>query len=282
MAMPHACPPRPTQAASATGPGAGPLGEWIAQEARSLLGAQQRRVAVPPLASRRPGTTLVEAYRVQAAGIALLTADGACRVGHKVGLTSAAMQQQMGVSEPDSGVLLNHMLVPDGGELRADQFLAPRVEAEIAFRLGEDLRGGEISLAEARGAVARVLLALEVIDTRFGSWQISLVDSVADNASCGRVVLGGELDLDDFEPADEQIVLDVDGVTAARGEGRAVLGDPFEALVWLSRRLDEVGGRLHAGDVVLAGAVHASVPLHAGTEVCARSPHLPAVHLRVR
>ncbi|MEU7480526.1 fumarylacetoacetate hydrolase family protein [Lentzea sp. NPDC042327] len=262
--------------------GAGTSGGWIADEALMLRAARRNVAAVASLTSRRPGVTLVDAYRVQAAGIGLLIADGARRVGHKVGLTSAAMQAQMGVGEPDSGVLLDRMLVADGGELQTARLLAPRVEAEIAFRLGEDLPGGEITAADARQAVARVLLALEVIDTRYGSWQIGLVDSVADNASCGHMVLGGEVELGVLDPATEQVVLEVDGEIAASGEGRAVLGDPFEALVWLSRRLDEVGGRLRAGDVVLAGAVHASLPLGPGTQVRATSMHLPVVHLNVR
>ncbi|CAL9677649.1 2-hydroxyhexa-2,4-dienoate hydratase (plasmid) [Actinosynnema sp. ALI-1.44] len=258
-----------------------PTDQWITEEARLLAAAGRDRRAVAPLAARRSGVTLADAYRVQAVGVGLRVACGARPVGHKVGLTSQAMQAQMGVAEPDSGVLLDEMVVPDGGELRAEQFLAPRVEAEIAFRLGEDLRG-DVDTAAARGAVEQVLLALEVIDTRFGIWRIGLVDSVADNASCARVVAGAAVDLADLEPADEQVVLDVDGVPAATGVGRAVLGDPFAALVWLARRLDEVGGGLRAGDLVLAGAVHASVELRAGTEVRAHCPHLPAVRLRVR
>ncbi|WP_309117476.1 fumarylacetoacetate hydrolase family protein [Saccharothrix sp.] len=262
-------------------PEARPAARWITEEARLLAAAQRDRRAVTPSAARHPRLTLADAYRVQAAGIELRVAGGARPVGHKVGLTSQAMQAQMGVAEPDSGVLLDRMVLPDGGELDVGEFLAPRVEAEIAFRLGEDLCGG-VDTATARGAVAQVLLALEVIDTRFGSWRIGLVDSVADNASCARVVLGEAVAPSEFELADAQIVLDVDGVPTAAGAGRAVLGDPLAALVWLARRLEEFGGGLRAGDLVLAGAVHASVELRAGTEVRAHCPHLPAVHLRVR
>ncbi|MFJ3495707.1 2-keto-4-pentenoate hydratase [Streptomyces sp. NPDC086091] len=161
--------------------------------------------------------------------------------------------------------------------------MQPRVEAEIAFRLGSDLPGPDVGMREARSAVEEVFLALEVIDTRFDSWRITVADSIADNASCARVVtgpmvaLGAGLDL----PA-EPLEVSVDGVTVAVGPGRAVLGDPLRALVWLAGRLHRTGGRLRAGELVLAGAVHAAFPLEAGTTVRARSTHLPPVELHVR
>ena len=266
--------------------GTKPPVDWITEEALLLAEARRRRTPVTALSLRRPGVTLVDAYRIQAAGIVLPAPAGNPQrgqrpVGHKVGLTSEAMQLQMGVDEPDSGVLLDYMLVPDGGRLAASEFLAPRVEAEIAFRLGADLPGGA-DRRVAQRAVAQVLLALEVIDTRYGHWGIGLIDSVADNASCARVVTGLGVSPGTVEDLQgEQIVLDVDGAAAATGPGRAVLGDPAAALVWLARRLEQVGSRLRAGDLVLAGAVHASLPLRAGTGLRARSAHLPPVHLHV-
>jgi 2-keto-4-pentenoate hydratase len=257
--------------------------DWVSAEAELLLDAQCRRVPVRPLTARRDEVTLADAYRVQAAGVERRVVAGTRRVGHKVGLTSAAMQHQMGVSEPDSGVLLDDMIMHGCGELRVQEFLAPRVEAEIAFWMGCDLRGSDVDECTARRAVSQVGLALEVIDTRFGSWRIGLADSVADNASCARVVVGQTVALGTAnDPSDERVVLSVDGVPVAHGTGRAVMGDPFAAVSWLAQRLDELGGGLRAGDLVLAGAVHASIPLRPGTEVRAHAAGLSAVHLRVR
>lgn len=130
--------------------------------------------------------------------------------------------------------------------------------------------------------MSEAFLAVEVIDTRFTDWGISLADSVADNASCARVVTGTAVALDPgWDLGREQLVLRVDGEVVAHGEGRAVLGDPINPLVWLAHRLHSLGTELRAGDVVLAGAVHASIPLRARTALQLTSPHLPAVRLRV-
>lgn len=191
------------------------------------------------------------------------------------------MQQQMGVDEPDSGVLLDDMLVPSGSELNLDDFVAPRVETEIAFRPGRHLRGPDADAQAAREAVSEAFLALEVIDARFGAWQITLEDSVADNASAARAVVGTAVLLRaDLDLCAEELTLSINGESTATGEGRAVLGNPLNAVAWLARRLDEYGAGLRAGDLVLPGSVHASLPLEAASEIRASSPHLPPVSLR--
>lgn len=255
---------------------------WVDDEAMVLLAAERDRIPVASLTERRPGLALEDAYRVQAAAVARRMAGGARVIGHKAGVTSKAMQEQMGVDEPDSGVLLDGMVLPSGSRLARSELLQPRVEAEIAFRLGRDLAGPDIGLEAVRSAVAGVCLALEVIDTRFTGWQITVADSIADNASCARVVTGPVVAFDqDMDLAAEVLVVSVDGTAVATGEGRAVLGNPFGALVWLARRLARYGARLKGGDLVLAGAVHASLPLEAAATVRARSQHLPPVELRV-
>ncbi|MEU8568717.1 fumarylacetoacetate hydrolase family protein [Streptomyces pathocidini] len=254
---------------------------WVAEVAEGLFAAERLRVPVAPLTVLRPGLSLEEAYLIQAEGVARRVAGGARVVGHKVGATSLAMQQQMGVEEPDSGVLLEDMVIPSGSTVALGELMSPRVEAEIAFRLGQDLKGPDLDAKTVRDAVSEVFLALEVIDTRFTGWQIALADSVADNASCARVVTGRAVPLDhDLDLRAEELLVHVDGAAAAAGEGRAVLGDPLNALVWLARRLSTFGNWLRAGDLVLAGSVHASLPLTAGTEVRLASAHLPPVRLR--
>ncbi|MCZ4120294.1 2-keto-4-pentenoate hydratase [Streptomyces sp. H39-S7] len=254
----------------------------IVRVAATLLAAERSRVPTASLTAQPCGLTLEDAYRIQAAAIAMRVADGARVVGHKVGVTSQAMQEQMGVTEPDSGVLLAEMVLPSGSALVRGELMQPRVEAEIAFRLGQDLQGPDPTLEEAKAAVAEVFLAIEVIDTRFTSWRISLADSIADNASCARVVTGTMVPLDPaWDLAAEQLVVSVDGRAVAAGEGRAVLGDPFRPLLWLASRLAAVSHYgLRAGDLVLAGAVHASLPLEQNTTVQVTAPHLPPVALR--
>ncbi|MGW5679853.1 2-keto-4-pentenoate hydratase [Streptomyces sp. NPDC003860] len=262
------------------GAGVAAQGWWV-REAERLLFAERARVPLELLSRRRPGIALEDAYRVQRAGAALREGSGARVVGHKVGLTSRAMQEQAGIDEPDSGVLLDVMAVPDGGTVRMGELMAPRVEAEIAFRLGTRLSGTGVEEAEAWAAVAEVFLALEVIDSRFPLAGITLADSVADNAACARFVLGGGVaPLADLSA--EELVLRVDGAQEEGGRGWAVLGDPVRSLVWLARRLAFWGEELAPGDVVLAGAVHSSVPLRPGTTVSASSPRLPAVSVHVR
>lgn len=236
-----------------------------------------------PLSKRPGGLELEEAYRIQGKSVARRLTEGAHMVGHKVGLTSQAMQEQMGLSEPDSGVLLNDMVLPDNSVLEQSAFLAPRVEAEVAFRLGCDLFGPHVDVQDARDAVSHVFLALEVIDTRFGNWSISVADSIADNASCARVVTGAMVPLDPtWDLAAEQITVSVNGHDLAKGEGRALLGNPFNPLVWLATRLYNINATgLRAGDLILAGAVHASLPAQKGTTVQARAAHLPPVRLHV-
>ncbi|APE26730.1 2-keto-4-pentenoate hydratase [Streptomyces venezuelae] len=258
------------------------LDDWIAGRASALLAAEHERIPIEALTAARPGLPMEVAYRVQSAAIGRRLAAGARVVGHKAGVTSKAMQEQMGVEEPDFGVLLDDMVLPTGSALPRSVLMQPRLEAEIAFRLGCDLAGPDVGLEEARSAVKEAFLALEVIDTRFTSWRITVEDSVADNASCARVVTGPMVPLDaGLDLAAESLVVSVDGIAVASGEGSAVLGNPLLALAWLARRLHRFGDGLRAGQLVLAGAVHASLPLEARTTVRARSRHLPPVELHV-
>ncbi|MGW1090193.1 2-keto-4-pentenoate hydratase [Streptomyces sp. NPDC002596] len=185
---------------------------WINDEATALLAAERDRVPVASLTERRPGLALEDAYLVQAAAVARRIEGGARVIGHKAGVTSKAMQEQMRVDEPDSGVLLDNMVLPSGSSLVRSELMQPRVEAEIAFRLGRDLEA-------ARSAVAGVFLALEVIDTRFTGWQITVADSIADNASCSRVVTSPMVPFDpDVDLAAESLVASVNGAAVAAGE----------------------------------------------------------------
>jgi 2-keto-4-pentenoate hydratase len=255
--------------------------DWLALAAGRLFGAERDRCPVPLLSGSHPGLDLRDAYCVQWHGTALRIRRGAQVLGHKVGLTSQAMQRQVGIDEADSGILLDRMLLASGGTLVADELIVPRVEAEVAFRMGTDLAGDDITEEAARAAVAEVFLALEVIDSRFGTAPMTLADSVADNAGGGRFVLGEPVTMPLNRLRDEQVTVSVDNSQVAVGYGRDVLGDPIRSVLWLARRLGGFGAGLRAGDLVLAGAVHAAFPLEVGTTVLARSPHLGPVSLHV-
>ena len=257
------------------------MGGWQMEEAERLYHAERCRLAEALVSRRRTGLTLEDAYRVQWCGAVLRVREGARVLGHKVGLTSQAMQHQVGIDTPDSGILLDYMVVAPGEALRAAELLSPRIEAEIAFRLGTDLCGTGVVEEAARGAMAEVFLALEVIDSRFHLDGITLADSVADNAACARFVLGEAVPMPSWDLRAERLTVCSGMTPVAVGEGRDVLGDPIRSVVWLARRLAAFGMGLKAGDVVLAGAVHESIPVPAGETVSVSSPRLPAVSLHV-
>ncbi|MGH3903985.1 MAG: 2-keto-4-pentenoate hydratase [Pseudonocardiaceae bacterium] len=254
---------------------------WQMEEAERLYHAERCRLPEALVSRRRKGLTLEDAYRVQWCGVALRVREGARVLGHKVGLTSKAMQHQVGIDTPDSGILLDCMVVAPCEALRAAELLSPRIEAEIAFRLGTDLCGTGVVEEAARGAMAEVFLALEVIDSRFHLDGITLVDSVADNAACARFVLGEAVPMPSWDLRTERLTVCSGIAPVAVGEGRDVLGDPIRSVVWLARRLAAFGAGLKAGDVVLAGAVHESIPVPAGETVSVSSPRLPPVSLHV-
>ncbi|MFE5797144.1 2-keto-4-pentenoate hydratase [Streptomyces sp. NPDC056503] len=246
--------------------------------AGELADATRSRTPVTPLARRFADLTLEDAYRIQRLNVRHRVLAGGRVAGHKIGLTSLAMQQQMGIREPDSGFVLADMISPSGSRLKTADFMAPRIETEIAFRLGRDL-DAPADLTTARAAVAEVFLAFEVLDTCFTDWNLTLLDSIADNAACARIIVGAPVPLcDTRDIAAERITVSVNGKTAAVGEGRDILGDPFKALVWLTHRLHVLKTTLHAGDIILAGSVHASIPLTTGMDIRATSTRLPAIH----
>lgn len=234
--------------------------------ARRLDEAVRSGTAIPQLTSDAP-LTLEEAYAVQSASVDLRTARGDRQVGVKLGFTSKAKAEQMGVDDVIVGVLTEQMAVADGGTLDTAALIHPRIEPEVAYRLGRDVDPHDPD-DDALAAVDAVAPALEIIDSRYRDFRFSLEDVVADNTSAAAYVVG-PWQAPGADLADRPVTLAVDGTPAETGSTRDILGHPDQALAAVKRMAAQHGIALRAGAVVLAGAATAAVPLQPGTTVTA-------------
>lgn len=250
----------------------------VEQAARRLLDAAGSGVPCAPVRDLVGSTDVDLAYAVQARVNADRAAGGARVVGRKVGLTSPAVQAQLGVDRPDFGVLFDDMVYADGDEIPSDRLLQPKAEAEVAFVLSADLADGPLDAGQVRGAVEYAVAALEIVDSRIAGWDITFGDTVADNGSSALYVLGADRKtLEEVEPRDVEMEMTLDGEVVSTGLGTACLGDPLEALAWLARAARDVGDPLRAGQVVLSGALGPMHPVHPGARVEARISGLGSV-----
>lgn len=255
--------------------------DLIAELAGRLWQAEVQRQPIQPITDAHQGLTVADAYAIQTVNVDRKVAAGRRVRGRKVGLTSRPMQELLGVDEPDFGVLLDDMFVEDAAELPLETLLQPRVEAEIAFVLARDLAGPGITTADVLTATAGVLPAIEIVDSRVADWRIRLADTIADNASCGRLVLGGRLTA--VTEVDLRLVGMLfyrNGVPIDSGAGAAALGNPAYCVAWLANKLAALGSGLRAGDVVLPGALHRMVPVRPGDVFRAEFAHLGDVSVR--
>jgi len=263
--------------ATAAGLGA----EETAALAARLWEAEQRCAPIPPLTGGPDGLRPADAYPVQLAVVELRRRLGHRVVGKKIGLTSKAMQDMAGVPEPDYGHLFDTMWLDDGDSFHRAELVHPKVEPELAFVLSQDLRG-RVRPTHVLAATAFIAPALEIVDSRIADWRIRWADTVADNGSSARFVLGEQV------ASPLGIDLRAAGVTFSRnGEviGEAsmseVLGSPLRAVCWLAEKLDEHGIGLHAGDVVLAGTPCRAVDAAPGDEFVAEFPGIGRVSVGV-
>ena len=248
-----------------------PTAEERAEAARLLRRAEDHVAPIDPLSALLPGLDLADAYAIQQDNIARRLADGATVVGHKVGLTAATMQQLLGVDEPDFGHLLDDMVHRSGAALLAAHYCRPRVEPEICFRLARQLRGPGITVEDVLDATEAVAPALEIVDSRIRDWKITLVDTVADNASSAGLVCGPWTPLV-YAPDLATVTVDllVDNARVASGSGKEVLGHPAAAVAWLANTLADFGTALEPGHVVLPGAMTTAPFVGAGRQIEAR------------
>jgi len=220
---------------------------------------------VDPLTARHPEITLSDAYDIQRHLITRRVATGQRIIGKKIGVTSQAVMDLLGVRQPDFGMLTDAMLYREGQAIDAARLIQPKAEGEIAFRLGRRLCGPGVGPEEVLAATEGVMACFEVVDSRIRDWKIRIQDTVADNASCGVFVLGERIvDPRRVELLGCEMRLEKNGALAASGTGAATLGSPLAAVAWLANTLGQLGGALEAGDIVLSGALGAMVPVRAG------------------
>jgi 2-oxopent-4-enoate hydratase len=228
----------------------------IAEAAARLREAAASGTPVAPVRDLIGRDDIEAAYAVQRINVEARLASGATVVGRKIGLTSAAVQAQIGVDQPDFGVLFDDMAYADGDAVPFGAVLQPKAEAEVAFVLRDDLAEGDLGVEQVRAAIDYAVAAIEVCGSRVAGWDISFGDTVADNASSGAYVLGAERrTLAEVDPAAVTMSMTVDGEVVSTGTGAACLGDPLNAVVWLARTARELGDPLRAGQVVLSGAL---------------------------
>lgn len=236
--------------------------------------------AIPPLRDSFPGIDVVDAYEIQLRGIRRRLAGGASVYGHKVGLSSKAMQEMMGVDEPDYGHLLQDMVLSEDTPVDTSRYLLPRVEVEVGFLLGADLPGEGCTVEDVLRATEAVVPSIELIDSRIADWRIGLEDTIADNASSAGVVLGRERRKpDELDLTAIDAVLVKNGEQVAVGRSDAVLGNPAIAVAWLAQKVASFGVRLEAGHVVLPGSCTRAYDVVAGDTVTADFTGLGSVTL---
>jgi 2-keto-4-pentenoate hydratase len=248
--------------------------------AAELAEAERSRVAISPLTTTNLDIDVVDAYEIQLINIRQRVAEGARVIGHKVGLSSKAMQEMMGVDEPDYGHLLDEMAVFEDRPVSAARYLYPRVEVEVGFVLADDLPGEGCTEDDVLAATAAFAPAIELIDSRIKDWKIKLCDTIADNASSAGWVLGeARVSPKDIDIASIDAALTRNGEVVAKGRSDAVLGNPVTAVAWLARKVDSFGVRLKAGDIVLPGSCTKAFDATPGDDFVADFDGLGSVHL---
>lgn len=230
-----------------------------------LLTAEEKREPIGAITDEYPEITIDDAYQVQLEIIKGKIAKSNRIVGKKIGLTSLAMQNLLGVFEPDYGQLLDNMEVVEGGEISLSTLLQPKVEAEIAFVLSRDLVGPGITVRDVLLATEAVVPSLEIVDSRVKDWKIKIQDTVADNASSACFTLGGKLTaVRELDLGVTGMVFKKNGHVVGTAAGAAVLGNPAAAVAWLANKLAEYNISLRAGETILSGAFSAALVPAAG------------------
>jgi 2-keto-4-pentenoate hydratase len=249
--------------------------EEVTRAADALFRAQEERQPIAPLTETFTAVDVTSAYEIQLHNVRRRLAAGDTIQGHKVGLSAKAMQQMLGVNEPDYGHLLESMFCFENDDVDTGRFLQPRVEIEVAFVLGHALEGPGVTVADVLRATDFVLPALEIVDSRVVGWRVQLADTIADNASSGAVVLGGSpTKLTDVDVRLIGGTLRSNGELRETGASGAVLGNPAVAVAWLANKVASFGVSLQPGHVIMPGSCTRMIPVRAGDVVRAEFDQL--------
>jgi 2-keto-4-pentenoate hydratase len=255
--------------------------EQIAKEALALYRAEKDRRVLRPFTETYAKITPDDAYRIQLALIQMKIADGAKVVGKKIGLTSKAMQKMLNVDQPDYGHILDNMVLQDNAVFPVGELIQPKIEPEIAFILDRDLKGPGVTPIQVLAATRFVVPALEIIDSRIEGWKIKLCDTIADNASSARVMLGSSpRQVDECDLKLVGMILEKNGDILQTGAGGAVLGHPAVAVAWLANTVGRFGIGLNAGDIIMPGALCGAVDVAANDFLQASFDGLGTVSVR--
>jgi 2-keto-4-pentenoate hydratase len=253
----------------------------ITSLAETLRKASTSCEMVDPIRTELPEMDVAAAYAVQHVNTEHALAQGRRLVGRKAGLTAKTVQKQLGVDQPDFGMLFADMAVDENDTIPISRLIQPKIEAEIAFVLERDLTLEQPTMADLLGAISYALPALEIVDSRIRDWDIGIVDTIADNASCGLFVLGTDpVSIKGLDLRLCGMTLECNEQTVSSGAGAACLGNPLNAVKWLASTMANVGRPLLAGDIILSGALGPMIKASAGQFFEARISGLGSVRTR--
>ncbi|MCE9650497.1 MAG: fumarylacetoacetate hydrolase family protein [Parvibaculum sp.] len=248
--------------------------------AAALADARRNRIAIPPITETSPGFDVASAYAVQEINTRKRLAAGERIVGRKIGLTSPAVQTQLGVDEPDYGMLFDRDDVSDAASVAVAELMQPKIEAEIAFVLDKPLKSANPGIEEVASAIGYAVAAAEIVDSAIADWRIKLADTVADNASGAKFVLGKDRrKLSEIDLHLGGMEMCLNGKQVSVGVGAACLGNPLNAARWLARKMAEVGRPLDAGDIILSGALGPMANVAAGHEFAVHVQGFKPLHV---
>ncbi|MDL2272867.1 2-keto-4-pentenoate hydratase [Desulfovibrio sp. OttesenSCG-928-I05] len=239
--------------------------QTIASIAQALCDAEKSSLTIEKLSVAYPGITVEDAYKIQLEAVKLKEKQGQVIVGKKIGLTNLVMQKAMGITEPDYGHVMDANMAAQDVPLSMSTLVRPSIEAEIAFVLGRDIKGPGITAATVMAAAEGILASFEIVDCRFHDSKIALADTIADNASCGRIILGSRMiPLEGIDLRTIGLVLEKNGTIIDMGVSAAVLGSPAASVAWLANKIASFGVYLKAGEVIMSGSFTNIHPISAG------------------
>jgi len=233
-----------------------------------LLQAEITQKACDPIRSHLKELDLESAYKIQKINVDQKIAKGGIEIGKKIGLTSFKVQEQLGVDQPDFGVLLQHMQFEQGENLAFAELMQPKAEAEIAFILKEDLKGKNITIEDVILATDYITSAIEIVGSRIKDWNIKITDTIADNASSSHFILGTKkANVQEIDLENNKMQLFVNDQLVSEGDGTSCMGNPLNSVVWLANKMNDLGNPLKKGEIILSGALGPMVNLNPSDKV---------------